>query len=173
MKNIIFLSLIVALLTLSGCIKDPNEETNGGLCTGYSFSIIDKDEWEQNGNLVNLVGKDGHPYDPDDIVIVNELLDTMYMRTRSVNRTYDNETIVWWFISGFSYYDDLGCIGITERIDLRYFVQLDQEDTDTMDLVLKPSSKGRILQIYYNGIREQLPTHSDIPSSYWFLKEHP
>lgn len=156
------------LAFLVGCI--PTEENlGGGLCTGFDFSIIDKYEWEENGNLVNLVGKDGQPFHPDDIVIVSQQLDTMFSKSGKgglVNSLED-----WWMIGGFSYFDDLGCIGITERIDLRYFVHLNQDDTDTMDIVLKPSPKGRVVQIYYNNTREVLPTDSGT-SSYWFLKEY-
>ena len=169
---IFFWVIMVSLLALSAC-ETSAEVTNPGTpeecvfhprtaCNGFSFSIVNKDTYE------NLVGEKRLIH-PDSLVITNTRGDVMHHTPFSYSDG-------WFTIEEFSPFDELTCFNqckLDSSFTRTYYVYMGNGDTDTLDVYFKAKSESE--ETFFNQLTGEVPDdRADSTGSgysvYWFRK---
>jgi len=132
------LPIISLCVLLMHCNPDEPKNCLISECQNWSYAIVD---WDTNENMVGYDRK----FDPDKVTFLDEDQNKIFF-----NKRY-SEWADWWEFS-FNYHDLLQRCDLhntDSTIIIRIFVQLDEQDTDTLDTHIAPCRDFD--DMFYNG----------------------
>jgi hypothetical protein len=162
-----FLLSLVILSILISCGPDEMPEevcqySPTTSCSGYSFSIVDKDTYE------SLIGTDGQLIHPDSIYITNTRKDTMSHEAR---RSSDGR----WAVERFNPFQEISCFNqclLDSAFTRTYYLYIGNGTTDTMEFFFPVRSPGP--NAFLNGvsgrIQPDFPKDQSIRTAFYFRK---